>query len=392
MLTEFKDYCNGSIDIEITGAFIERFLNGVSALDISLTNIKNISANVVSAKLRPKDFRHLKKPARQSMCKIHITKKRGLPFAIRPFLKRYVLYTGAIMLVVILFVLSRFIWSIDINGCKTIDKNELLTLLSEHGIKQGALKSSIGNTRINDELMLEIDKIAFVSVNIDGSKCVVNVKERENEKPDPKPDIPCDIISNKTGIISKIDVRYGEKLVQLNQTVTEGQLLIGGVRFYENAEPRYFHSDADILLRTWYTFELKTDRRYYEKVYKKNKNFISLIFGNTELPLTFGANKLPKFYEKQTKISKLSFENKFDFPILLEKHKIMEYNVVERFYTEDEVIRILEQKINAYLAQMTQGGVVKSAELNYSINERTATVTGTFECEEPVGIKVAVER
>ena len=168
-----------------------------------------------------KDFKKIRQIAKTTKCHIKIEKKKGLPFLLNRYKKRKI-FIGLLGIVMILiFALSNFIWNIEIIGNNTISTQELIQDLEQYGLKTGTLKAKLNTKEIINMIRLKRDDIAWIGIKTIGTNVIVEVVEA-----DKKPDIVneseyCNIVSNKEGIITKINVQNGTALMEVGDIVTK---------------------------------------------------------------------------------------------------------------------------------------------------------------------------
>jgi hypothetical protein len=107
--------------------------------------------------------------------------------------------------------------------------------------------------------MIKRNDLAFITIKFDGVNANVEIIEKVL-KPEiiPKNE-PSNIIADKTGIISQINVLSGVKKVNVGDTVVEGDVLVEGIMEMTKKpeKTQYVHSQAEIKARIWYEEEQK---------------------------------------------------------------------------------------------------------------------------------------
>ena len=146
--------------------------------------------------------------------------------------------------------MSSFIWGIEISGIE-IDENTVHNLY-ENGLKIGMLKNMVDVDAVRSKMMTNMPEIAWIGINIIGSKAEVEIKERI-QKPDiVEKDKPYNIKAKCDGVITRIEVKQGMPLVKQGDVVTKGQLLVSGVLESSVVGVRLVPSSAIILAKTWH--------------------------------------------------------------------------------------------------------------------------------------------
>ena len=133
--------------------------------------------------------------------------------------------------------MSNFIWNIDITGNTEISKEEILKTLSENGLDIGISKRKINITDISNRVRLNRDDIAWIGISIQGTNAIVEIKETSKAPEIIKEDEFCNIVSNKSGMITKINVQNGTAVAKVGDIVREGDLLVN--RIFRGSIYRY---------------------------------------------------------------------------------------------------------------------------------------------------------
>lgn len=220
-------YICGYVNISIEGYFIERFINMCISKSILLWNMKREKSTYLQTNISIRDFKKIKYISKKTKCRVSINRKKGLPFILNKYRKRKIFAVALVIIVLGIIITSRFIWNIEISGNEKIETNELLRQLNENGIVIGTQKSKINTEEIIRKIRLERNDIAWMSINLNGTNAIVKIVEN-TEKPEiiDKSDY-CNIVSDKSGVITKINARSGTPVVKIGDVVTEGTILVG---------------------------------------------------------------------------------------------------------------------------------------------------------------------
>lgn len=100
-------------------------------------------------------------------------------------------------------VLSRFILTIEVSGNEKVPTAAILTELSRQGVRVGAYGPGLDVRRISQEALIRLEDLAWMSVNLHGTRAEVLVREKL-----PTPELrdettPAHVISAATGIITQ---------------------------------------------------------------------------------------------------------------------------------------------------------------------------------------------
>lgn len=341
----FYRFLRGYIKIAIIGDYTEKALNLCAANKISFWNSKIIK-NGIETCIFIKDFSALRNIMRGSKLRVHILEKRGLPIKLYKNRKRYGLYIGAVWLFVFLKFMSGFIWIIDVEGNNKTETYDILSACKKIGITEGIKKDSINPKIKREELLLEIDTLAWAALNIEGSRLTVNVSEIE---PRPNSDAsPTNLLASADGIIKRIDITSGNCLVKTGDTVKKGDVLVSGI--IETAlGTRFVKSSGSIIAET--TRSLTAEQNYtYIKEYEtgkiRHRSVLELF--TLKIPLYLG--NVTEDYNEEQKINNLKlFENTLPIKIYRKEFRIKRKEKIT--LNDTEISSLLKKNIEKQLAE-----------------------------------------
>ena len=219
------------------------------------------------------------------------------------------------------------------------------------------------------------------------------VYRRSNIEKEPLKDEACNIVSDKDGIVHKILVKSGQKLVNVGDVVTKGQTLISGYISSEENTGRLVHSDGEIILKTWYTNKVTVP---YEKdlVNKTGQKEIkyNLEIGNIKINLINSGTKFEK-YDTITVSNKLKLFNKFELPIKLTELIYEELEIDTVKYTKTQAENIAKLEAITGLKKLINNLDENKAKNKFNIKENkdSVSVHVTIEVLEKAGIKEKID-
>ena len=204
---------------------------------ILLWNIKREKSTYLQTNISIKDFKRIKNIAKKTKCRITINGKKGIPFILNKYRKRKIFAIALLIIVFSIFTTSRFIWNIEILGNEKIETKEILNQINEKGIVIGAQKSKIDTDEIIRQIRLKRNDIAWMSIDLNGTNAIIKIVENK-EKPSivDKNDY-CNIIAQKSGVITKINAKSGTPVVKIGDVVTKDTILVArmdGRKIYRN--------------------------------------------------------------------------------------------------------------------------------------------------------------
>jgi len=283
LLLRLWNYLRGYVIILVEGYFIEKFLNICIRRQIMLWDIKRQKDRIVLMKVSIKGFRLLRPIAAKTKCRVRIVKKRGLPFIFNKYRKRKTFAAGAVFFLISIFVMTSFVWSVEISGNKELTADFLRKALAGNGIKPGVLKYKINADRAVDDMMLNFREISWISINVRGTKVKVQLRERKKLPEIIPADVPCDIVALKDGVIKQIVVTEGIEAVMTGETVKVGQILISGRIPVKDEKDKFrqVHAMGSVKARTWYEEQQPVKLQEVEKIRtgRSFNNYTLVLFG-----------------------------------------------------------------------------------------------------------------
>lgn len=367
MLLLLWNYLKGYVIIRVSGFSVERFVNLAAFKNIYIWDVRRETASV-TMKVSIKGFKALRDCAAKTGCRYKILERRGLPFRVKKYEKRKALSLGALAFVAGLYILSSFVWTIDISGNEKISSQELKLALSEMGLRPGTFKKNVDLDKITENLLVSFSDISWVSVKIKGTDAIISIAEAI-----PKPKMldkntANDIIAAKDSVIVSCVVSAGTPLVSAGDVVKAGDVLISSrLLIMEGDEVKgeqYTAARGEVFARVWYDIAEEEPLSFTERTYTGAVKYdSSLIIGDSEVNLIRPSG--PELYESREIYEKRLAIGDFELPLALKKQEYLEYADKERTITEDEAKEALSAKISAFLDGLPLESQVESIETEY---------------------------
>ena len=379
-------FLKGYVIIFVEGLFVERFINICIKRGVYLWDLKKLSKTTMRCKVSISGFKSLRGIAAKSGVKVHISARRGLPFKLAGYKKRYALVFGAVLCAALFWALTSFLWIVDINGNESITKAEVLDALGEAGIKKGVYMKNINTDKAVNSLRIKLDRLAWVGIEKSGSKLIVSVKERTLGPPVVDKDTPVNLVATKDGIIRKLIVASGNTVVKLGDTVSKGDLLVSGLFSTETGESRYVHSKGRVFARTFYEKRENLSLFKEEKTYTGNEiSKKSIKIWNFPINLYFSSSIS---YDKCDKIEKkhnLKIAG-FEIPVVYVNDIYKEYTVSKAKLDKQSAVNNFAKKFEEGIKSTfgPEDYIVEIRSEILSENNKTVGVRMYAECNENI--------
>ena len=177
MLRLFR-FLFGYVKFTYTKGFCEDFLNLCREENIHLWRVRRL-ADGLCAVCSVRTYKRLHRLVRTSGGVTKIYRKAGLPFILPIFNRRLGFFTGALAFVMIIALLSSFVWNVDIVGCENISEATVEDYLKQNGLAQGAMWGVIDREKIAWQMLADFDSLSWAHINKDGAHAVVELREAE---------------------------------------------------------------------------------------------------------------------------------------------------------------------------------------------------------------------
>ncbi len=338
MKNQWLDVISGVVRVKVMGKGIERFLNQLTRSGIRVWNVKRHGTEAVTFQIKLVDVKKIRVPARSSECSIRFIERAGGPFFLRKLWTNSGFLFGAVAFFIILMFLSNMVWGIEIKGASPATEHQIRKELTKMGVKIGKLQFMMDNVdAIQRDLTDNVKALTWVGVELKGTTYHFQVVEKE-EPDKPKVYGPQNLVSTKKALIVKMFVEEGEQVVQLNDYVQPGQLLVSGLIGKEE-EKQPVPARGEILGETWYKSRVELPLQTTFQVFNGNEKR-KFYFKIAKKMIPFWGFGKHQFKEYETESSDHSLKLlKWELPVTIVNETIREKEEVSRTYNKDEAIK-----------------------------------------------------
>lgn len=244
--------------IRVSGSDPERLLNLAVGAGVPLHNVERPAPDMLVATIHGRYYRRIRALARRRW-RVTIVRRIGWAFALQKLMRRKTLMAGGLMAVAVLYALSTFVWFVDVQGAVEVPKESILEVARQAGLRPGARKRTLSTTTVERELILDLNRLAWVNVELWGTLAIVHVAERIVAEQDQA--LPGDIVAIADGVVEKIVTLRGVPMIQEGDPVVAGQLLISGLippqapehqELVAKGELPYLHAQGIVRARVWH--------------------------------------------------------------------------------------------------------------------------------------------
>jgi similar to stage IV sporulation protein len=390
-------YLQGYLVIHVTGESPERFVNMAASRGIYLWDVEKLINGAVVLKVHLKAVKPLRHIARRTRCRFRIRRRFGLPFYRVILRKRKALALGAFLFLITLYLLSSFIWFIEVKGNEKLDPSNVLQAAAEAGLRRGTPKWSIDPGRVEGKIIEQLPLVSWSGVYIKGTKVTIEVAERT--VPEEEDHQPAHIVAKKMGVIKEVLVLNGYPAVKEGDTVSQGQVLISGVisppqepvksgtvkKPDEVPKPsRYVHAKGMARARVWY--EGYSEARLVETGNRptgRAETRFSIKFKGKEIILSGNQNVPFEQFETKTFVSRVPEWRNLTLPVEIITVKYFELADYREERSRAAARKTAEERAYAAAAERMPNDA--------RIQEHWIEEVATVDSDKLVRIKVVIE-
>jgi len=377
----------GYVRCILRGKYKELFLNLAIKDDISIWDFKMLNSQEAVFSIAIKDFFKLKPILRRTYTRAHVIKRSGFPFILAGLSRRKGLGIGLFFFIMLIYLFSSMIWTINIEGNEKIKDAEIYAAMEQLGIHRGMFKFQLDDfEEIQYQMLNSLHNSAYIGVKLKGTSLYFTVVEKVR----PEKELiegPINLVAGKDAVISSILAEKGLPLFKVNDRVKKGDILISGIM--GNEEHNQLVTAKGVVKGiVWYeavaTVPLKQEWREY------TGNFLEryyLAIGNRMVKYK-GYGKIPySNYQLSSSLKRLSVYQ-HDLPVGLVVERVLEYEEKSRIISEADAYQIaLEQtKKDLFSTIGSDGEILSEKVLHRSTEHDKVTIKILFEVLENIAV------
>lgn len=379
----------GFIKFRYYNGFVEGFVNDIYSAGLNVQNI-TCRDGVVYAQCSARTYKKLRHIAHKNGGIIRIEHKSGPIFAFLKIQNRWGLFVGALCLVLIINVLSGFVWNINIVGNERIPQSDIMLFLEENGVRVGTFSRSINCDVVENLFMASFDDCAWAHINLKGSTATFEINEVDSKPDVVNQSVVTNVIAKKDGIILKTTTFDGWQVANVGDGVAKGDLLISGI--YESDEVKknlFAHARGEMIAKVDESFEMTISRQQCQKSYTSTRTFKSIFFYGIRIPLYIGSSKIEN--------ADVDIDNNYlvlngrEIPIgiVTKTAKLFDLNTV--VLNDKDLNAITIDEVNKKIERQLNGCEIISQDVDVSLGATSAVAKVDLLCIEDIGDEVMVK-
>ncbi len=391
---DFLHKAEGCLTIRAEGVFLERFLNLSARRELDIWNVRRMGAETLVAEISLASFRKLRPVCYRTKTRVRIVKRQGLPFFLHRYRKRKFALIGVVLAILFLWYTSNHIMGITVFGNQRIPTETVLMHLARSGVALGKTAHNLDASTIRNQMMRDMDDLAWVGINMNGSRVYVEVVERLEKEPEVDVGKPCHLIAKKDGQVLSIEARNGQTMIKRGAGVRAGDILISGIMDNEKMGYRYVHAYGEVFAQTQYTLTREYPLSYQELVMTgREKKRIAFKIMDQKVPLYWGREEPYEMAQVEEKVREYRLGIELLPSLFIEQKHYKEQTTVEKTRTAAEALKLGKEELVLELrTSLSPKAEVIGQEFSDTVTERgTVSVTVTFICRENIAEEEPIE-
>lgn len=266
MRSYIVSWSRGYVTVAVSGERTVELINDAVADNIGLWDIHRNGEDMFEMKVLIKHFFLLRPLLKKTGSKVHVIRRRGLPFLMDKLGRRKFFALGFVAFIVGLYLLSSVIWQVHIEGNEKISTHQIIEAAEKLGIKSFKWKFRLDSPEeLTNKLMTALPGAAWIGFEMKGAQARIHIVE--SKLPVKKPLMnPRNLVAKTDAVITKMLVDRGRPMVKLNSRVKKGDILVSGI-LGDEKNRQIVVSNGSIRGLVWHEYDISVPLIHQYKVY-----------------------------------------------------------------------------------------------------------------------------
>ncbi len=375
----------GMVHVAVETVLQAEFFNACAQADIFPKRMCRRTEQGLECDLTAAEFRRLRPVLRSCQGRVRIRRRWGWPFLWRRLRRRWGLLLGLGLCLSLLAASSLFLWDIQVTGNERIPTEVILRHLRQCGVGIGSFSPALQPRYLKHEMLLSMDDLSYITINIWGSRAVVEVRERRPVPALRGGEPPANLVAGETGVIRQVLRDEGSVRVQTGQAVLKGELLVSGVVDVGEGGARFVHAAGEVYAETLRAVTVRAEDTVLEKQYTgRTAVRWAVILGERRVNFYFGSGNPFTTCDTIKENIRWSLGDAFPLPVTLVREEYRETALSRRPLEDEEGEKLLSRAAERALDRRTGGGIVVGHESSLSRAGGILQQENFFQVEEDI--------
>ena len=394
MLLRLVNALRGSVRLEVEGAFPERFLNLCAQRGILFWNVEWMETTRLRLTVTRRGSRQAAALGERTLCTVTPAGRKGMPYFLARFRKRYAFWVGMGLSMAAVCVLSSFVLTIEVKGNTNVSTAQILTELRRQGLSIGTFGPGLDERTVGNKVLLQLPQLSWLSINLYGTRAEVLVREAVEAPELVDAQEYGSVVARASGIVTKVEALAGEAVVEVGDTVLEGETLISGTvhlkgpAYSETPEigQMQVRASGRVYARTWRTLSAQLPLEAQVKRYTGEEAAlwsVTVLGRRTDF---FGKGGIS--FDRYDKISRtwtLTLPGGEEMPLAVQRETCRAYELETLAVEPDAAQAMLKERLLEALEEAVGEGEIVSTDYTVETVDGMLKVTLQAECREEIG-------
>ena len=394
MLLRLVNALRGSVRLEVEGAFPERFLNLCAQRGILFWNVEWMETTRLRLTVTRRGSRQAAALGERTLCIVTPAGRKGMPYFLARFRKRYAFWVGMGLSMAAVCVLSSFVLTIEVKGNTNVPTAQILTELRRQGLGIGTFGPGLDERTVGNKVLLQLPQLSWLSINLYGTRAEVLVREAVEAPELVDAQEYGSVVARASGIVTRVEALTGEAVVKVGDTVLEGETLISGTVHLEG--PAYsdkpeigqiqVRASGRVYARTWRTMAAQLPLEAQVKRYTGEETNLWSVTALGRRTDFFGKGGIS--FDRYDKISRtwtLTLPGGEEMPLAVQRETCRAYELETLAVEPDAAEAMLKERLLEALEEAVGEGEIVSTEFTVETEDGMLKVTLQAECREEIG-------
>ena len=376
----------GMVQVELTSASPERFLERTISEGIEISSLEKMSDLTCRFQIKRKEYGKLTVLCQKNGERLKILRRAGLYWKFLQILKRPVLAAGMLLIALLALYLPSRIYFVRVEGNETVPARKILSAAEDCGIVFGASRRRVRSEKTKNALLSAIPQLQWAGVNTSGCVATISVRERTEAVQAEDSKFIQSIVAIRDGYVLSATVTEGTGLVIPGQSVQKGQILISG---YTDCGIciRAEGAAGEVMAQTSRELEAVMPAKYDQRTQNREvRKHYSLLIGKKRIKLWkdsgICSTSCGRMYEEYY----ITLPGGFKLPIAfcVDSHTCWETVAVQM--PPEETASSLSAFAEQYLKSIMLSGNILRREQTVTSDGMTVRMKGVYRCTEMIGM------
>ena len=326
-------------------------------------------------------------------CGIALTVVRygGLPTLLWRYRKRVGLLIGGLLSLVLIFLATRVIWDVRVEGLERMALPEVYEQLRACGLSVGTWIPALETDEVEGRLLTESDEVAWVSVNVRGTVAYVQIRELMTPE-SARTRTPTNLVAGCDGVIESVRLIAGQPAVKAGDAVRQGELLVSGVRDSEAYGYLISSAQGEVLARTEHTITLYIPRVSEQKVFREQKIVEkTLFFFGKAIKVTKSTGIVTGNCDTIKKLEIWSLPGGVALPVYTEATVARTYEWQSVTWSDEQLYEQAYEQLERELSVHTAQATLLSQRVSSEVTDEGILLSCRYQCVENIAKALPID-